>query len=444
LRAPLSEDLEGGEDPELDAQVVLPVGRVDQAVDEDHHEGRGRAPQQWAVDAGGAAERPPWLHDQRDEDVGEAEQAEQPELGPRREKDVVRVRLGDEVWVVGDVLRHRRLVGVDAGAEDRVVAQHPRGGGPDLAADVEGPGPGVERVADPGSDHRQAPDHKAGDERGRGEANPRPGRQASGQGDEDQRRQGEQSSAREGRQLGGQHHNQHSDRRPTLPAAAHQHETGGEADQRLEVQGDGVRVEVESGRGVAGDEAVPDDGPAEVEEVDGAEEDASDRPRREHQVDGGRRVDHGDHHIEDRDGLDEVRAKDAERAAVVRRHEHADGARHEEQRDRYLEACSSGQRSTIPDYGRDVEEDRQQDERLEQGGWNGAVVPADDVERRRRGGQRQRPARQPDERLVRAQIAAHVSRVRILRTCHRESSRAGRCTRAGTAPRRGRSCTRSG
>ncbi len=75
---------------------------------------------------------------------------------------------------------------------------------------------------------------------------------------------------------------------------------------------------------MAGQQAAVDQRPQESPELDDPEDPRANRRDRQHELDGGAGVQHRDRHIEDRDRLDQVRAKDAERAAMVGRDEHLD------------------------------------------------------------------------------------------------------------------------
>src|SRR5947208_15272018 len=95
-----------------------------------------------------------------------------------------------------------------------------------------------------------------------------------------------------------------------------------------------------------------------------------------------------DRHIEKDDGLDEVRAVEADRADVVGRDHDRDQARDQQQRGRYLEpGPQRAPRATLP-APRDVERDRQQDEDLEWRGGDKDRYETYDEKQLRRGGYR--------------------------------------------------------
>src|SRR5260370_5896414 len=124
---------EAGKGPEQEAEVVLEVGPVDQAVDDDRHH-REQDAQEYRSPVGigllpGLPRNPEHDHEQ----PAEREQAEQARLDPEVEHDVVRV--DEALRMVGVPVRADALGKTrQARAEDRVVAEHLQGRRPELQA----------------------------------------------------------------------------------------------------------------------------------------------------------------------------------------------------------------------------------------------------------------------------------------------------------------------
>src|SRR3954469_3675249 len=110
-------DLEGGENPKLDAHVVLPVRGIDKPVHGPEHERAEHSPQRGLIEALGLWPCAPPTPQQAEENDAEGNDSCDAELHPEGEPDVMGVQRGHPA---------AKLVGVSAEAypEDGMFAEH--------------------------------------------------------------------------------------------------------------------------------------------------------------------------------------------------------------------------------------------------------------------------------------------------------------------------------
>src|SRR6202011_3559118 len=149
---------EAEEHPELEAQVILQVGDVDQAMDDDAHQREQDAQVERPPGRGAYPPAPPGDLDRADEDPGKRREPEQTGLRPEVEHDVVRidqvVGVAAHVSVTVNAFSKTR----ESRSKDRMILQHPKGSLPEpypLIQRIVWVGR-IELVANPGRYRRNA------------------------------------------------------------------------------------------------------------------------------------------------------------------------------------------------------------------------------------------------------------------------------------------------
>src|SRR6266566_3415834 len=387
-------ELERGQDPELDAEVVLVIRRIESPMNRDRDECRGGAPQQWPSQAFCAVEGAPAAPQQHRQKRDECRQAEEAELGPHREVHVVRVQLWDPV--PGDVRAHDLRVRAQTGAHDRVVAEHVERVAPDLDPALEGVEV-VVRVQLPREALVNDGDLRDGEATDHGSTEEDRLHCPVGHREHGHQRQHRQREPAGARQRGEQRDEEYDEARGCDPAVALlvriKREPGGDGERWLEEHRYRVGARVKRfGRVPAVDRRVGCEGGDPSAQVHEGEDRGPNGEAEEHDAEVRRCFQKVDRDVEERDRFDEIGAVDADRTDVVGRDRDTHEARDEQQDDGDLEGGARRPPVTTLEATGDVEADGDEDEVLEQRGGDGTDAVAHHIERHARHGHGQRPA----------------------------------------------------